>query len=160
MSDAQANKKRVHAAMEELDVLQNNGSVTEGTYLLMCDALKLKFATYDRPDNAADDSEDESILSTRTRLAAEAELHGGIEDATARARTFLEDSRERRRAWRWPSVYTGTVLEAPLPQHLYAVAVSDADWPGHAVIPQRPRSTVDEESDGAAEDPNGPMDGE
>lgn len=50
MSEVEAGKKRLRAAMLELDALESSGAITEGTYLLICDALKLKFKEFEECD--------------------------------------------------------------------------------------------------------------
>lgn len=143
-------KKRVRDAMGELDGLKSSNALSDGTYLLICDALKLKFDTVTPPD---DSDEPPPEMSSAARLWAEHRLQRELEDVGNRARDFFATQHAQMVEMQRPLLERATrFLES---------ADRRRSREGQPALPgaQRrrvlPRFTVESDDD-AAEDPNDP----
>lgn len=148
-AESASSKKRVRVAMEELDELKSNSALSEGTYLLLCDALKLTFDTVTPPE---DSDEPPPEMSSAARLWAERRLQRELEYVGDRAREFFASQHAQMVEQQRPLLERATrFLEGADRRR---ARESQPSLPGAQRRRVLPRFTVDE--DDPAEEPNNP----
>lgn len=152
MSETESTKKRVRDAMDELDALKSTSTLSEGSYLLLCDALKLTFDTASPPD---DSDEPPPEMSVQARLWAERQLQRELQEVGDRARAHLAAQHAQMVEQQRPLLERATrfLTSADRRRSREGLPALVGNAQRRRVLP---RFTVESDEDDPADDPNDP----